>query len=967
MKSIKKPLSLLLSLIMIIGMLTIVQTTAVSAVSDPSLAQETVQGGAVLHCFNWSYNNIKAKLADIAAAGYTAVQTSPVQRPKDYNASWTNLDGQWWKLYQPLGLSLADGNTWLGTKAELTALCAKAEEYGIKVIVDIVANHLANNGNEGGTYSYLNSGVESDLKNANYYHTNNVYTNDNSRYNITQYHMGQPDLNTGNSYIQNKVLSMLKDCVDCGVDGFRFDAAKHIETPDDGSNFKSDFWPVVIDGVKNYCENESKPEPFMYGEILGQAGPNFPISNYTEYYAVTDNTTGNNARDNVINNNISALGNSGYFEDTSADKCVLWAESHDTYMDGATNNVSNSDINRTWAVVGSRADSTSLFLARPNSTMGAASSDANWQSDVVTEVNKFKNLFDGQSEYISTDRKVYYNERGSKGAVIVVKDGGAVRLNANKMVDGTYKDHITGNNFTVSNGLISGNVDPDTGVAVLYNANDIEDTSSSGSDSDTLYLKPNTGSYSWHQGNERYAMYFFGAGEAWVSMTDSDNDGIYSGKIPSGGYTNVIFCRMNGNSTQNNWNNKWCQTNDLALNPTAYDLYTIDNNVTQDTNPATGQWSKMSAGGTTTYNHYFGDPTWSWGANFSYATATFACNDNCSGSPYTAQVQPVVAASGNGENHYTAKAKLNGVSHSVTAVSNISGRLYLKPNDNWKHNNERYAMYFYNGLNTSQNQWVSMSQTKSDEDCYVGEVPTGTWTNVIFCRMDGSNSTNNWNNVWNQTVDEAPLDGNCYTITNSPANSKATGTWGAYKDMDYYTTADGSEIKLNDTFERDSEDTVDFSISRTFSNLQILGVQTKSDNSEDHSIRFIAVMKKEILRDAEDYGFIAAASGSLSRVKENISDLTYEDAVSAGKYMYSCAETSNNVSGNYGDYSADTGYKYVTFTVNDIGDTNGVAVKFYVKDKNGNVHYADYLKGGETFNNCATDWETLAGLMQGGN
>ncbi len=45
--------------------------------------QSKIQGAAVLHCFNWSYNNIKSNLSTIKNAGYTAVQTSPVQPPKD--------------------------------------------------------------------------------------------------------------------------------------------------------------------------------------------------------------------------------------------------------------------------------------------------------------------------------------------------------------------------------------------------------------------------------------------------------------------------------------------------------------------------------------------------------------------------------------------------------------------------------------------------------------------------------------------------------------------------------------------------------------------------------------------------------------------------------------------------------------------------------------------------------------------
>ena len=41
----------------------------------------------MLHAFNWSYNTIKENLPAIAAAGYTTVQTSPVQQPKDYSTS----------------------------------------------------------------------------------------------------------------------------------------------------------------------------------------------------------------------------------------------------------------------------------------------------------------------------------------------------------------------------------------------------------------------------------------------------------------------------------------------------------------------------------------------------------------------------------------------------------------------------------------------------------------------------------------------------------------------------------------------------------------------------------------------------------------------------------------------------------------------------------------------------------------
>ena len=281
MKLTRKITSIGLSILLVSSAAAVSSFSASAASVSSQLAQDTVEGGAILHCFDWSYNSIKENLAAIAEAGYTAVQTSPVQQPKDYSASYTDQSGQWWKLYQPLGLSIADGTTWLGTKAELQALCEAADDYGIKVIVDIVANHLANNGSDGGGFSYVNSGIESDLYNFDYFHSTNTYTSDSNRYTITQYHLGMPDLNTSNSYVQSRVLGLLEECVDLGVDGFRFDAAKHIELPTDtSSNCASDFWPTVINGIKEYAGDDI----YLYGEILNYAGTD--ISNYTTYIDV---------------------------------------------------------------------------------------------------------------------------------------------------------------------------------------------------------------------------------------------------------------------------------------------------------------------------------------------------------------------------------------------------------------------------------------------------------------------------------------------------------------------------------------------------------------------------------------------------------------------------------------------------------------------------------------------------------
>lgn len=86
-----------------------------------------------------------------------------------------------------------------------------------------------------------------------------------------------------------------------------------------------------------------------------------------------------------------------------------------------------------------------------------------------------------------------------------------------------------------------------------------------------LYLIPNA---NWKVDNARFAAYFFGNGERWLDMTDTDSDGVYECELPEG-YPSVIFCRMNPNATANNWSNKWNQTADLTVPTDGTNCYTI--------------------------------------------------------------------------------------------------------------------------------------------------------------------------------------------------------------------------------------------------------------------------------------------------------------------------------------------------------------------------------------------------------
>lgn len=517
---------------------TVAAESSVAAVSSSSVeAEDNIQDGVTLHCWNWSFNNITANLDTIAAQGYTAIQTSPIQFAKE-STSGKKVGEHWWVYYQPAGFFIDNnsGRSALGTKAEFETMCKKAHEKGIKVIVDVVANHM---GNE--TRNNLSSAIVSDIRNdSGCWHDITRNTTDYSnRYDITQYCMdGVPDLNTGNSKIQNYVLNYLKECIDAGADGFRFDGAKHIETPDDSaSGCGSNFWPTVINGATSYAKSTRNIDLYCYGEVLDapDSSGKLPITAYTKYMSVTDNRTGNDVRNNVNNGNVAGAASSYYYNGAAgADKLVLWAESHDTYAGGSSSSISTENINKTWALVAARNGAMDLYFARPYSmsSMIGAADKTGWANTEVAAVNKFHNAFTDQKEYLASSGNIAYCERGNSGVVLVNCSGTSqwVEVKANMMASGTYKDQITGNTFTVENGKIKGQIGS-TGIAVVYNISGGQGTGEPSEN--TAYIKLPSGwsepvyCYAYDSATEK-----INNGE-WpgVKMT-SEGNGIYSYEVP---------------------------------------------------------------------------------------------------------------------------------------------------------------------------------------------------------------------------------------------------------------------------------------------------------------------------------------------------------------------------------------------------------------------------------------------------
>ena len=414
---------------------------------------DTIQEGTILHCFDWKYQDIEAELPNIAKAGFTSVQTSPAQGGSN--------SGVWYWLYQPLGFSVKTSD--LGTKEELASLCAKAQEYGISVIVDVVANHLAGNNRE-----MLDQPFAEDE----YWHNGRpeiIYRNRDS---ITHDNLGAyGDLNSENSVVQQAAADYVNELAALGVDGIRWDAAKHIGLPSEDCAF----WSAVTSGNSLY----------HYGEILdtpvsGAAGDEL-MKEYTQYMSVTDNGYGNGMMSNFKNGKAPTADGNWVTKGISADKLVYWGESHDTYANKknqGSNGVDQNIIDRAYAVAAARKDATALYLSRPNNSipdqmMAGKKGSMHFTAPEIAAVNHFHNKAGNAADAYAVEDNVAVVTREGVGAVLVLGSGAdteiSIKNTYNNIPTGTLVDEVTGNTFTVTSETISGKVGS-SGIAVIYNS-----------------------------------------------------------------------------------------------------------------------------------------------------------------------------------------------------------------------------------------------------------------------------------------------------------------------------------------------------------------------------------------------------------------------------------------------------------------------------------------------------------------
>ena len=449
-----------------------------------------MKDGATLHAFEWSFKTIMENIPDIAKAGYTSIQTEPIVKIKDNRKLGTgNWYLNWYYVYQPTDMSI--GNYVVGSEDEFKEMCKLAHQYGLRIIVDSVSNHFTSDFDV----------IEGKWKNKAYYHEDKQISDYNNREDCTQHKLsGLWDLNTQDDTVTKGMHDLLVQTVADGADGFRYDAAKHIELSDEVFGGKqSHYWDTILQNGAQY----------QYGEVLEDA--NVREADYANLFnsssprggGITDSSYGHEVRNAVQFKNLGASHFTSHSKVTE-DKSVNWVESHDNFANGEANipqELSDEWIKYGWAGVTAQKNGMSLFFDRPykdggtygtggvgtygngsgpfteNSKLGDAGSDL-WKDPEVVAVNHFRNAMVGEASNVSNcgDDNCLMVERYAGSAAqdgMVVANANASDKNlagtSTKLANGTYTDEVTGSTITVSGGKVTSGTVKGQSIAAFSN------------------------------------------------------------------------------------------------------------------------------------------------------------------------------------------------------------------------------------------------------------------------------------------------------------------------------------------------------------------------------------------------------------------------------------------------------------------------------------------------------------------
>jgi alpha-amylase len=297
---------------------------AVFTGAAPAAAASTPpRGDVIANLFEWNWNSVATECTTVLGPnGYGAVQVAPPEESVTLAAS----GHPWWEVYQPVSYQV---NSRMGNRAAFAAMVSTCHNAGIKVYADAVLNHMTGQNSAGsgyaGTgftakYTYPGTYGSQDF----HHYPSDCPNSDgqihdyNNQTDVQKCELVQlSDLRTESSYVRGKLAGYLNDLISLGVDGFRLDAAKHIDAAD-------------IAAIKAQLTRPA----FLYQEVMPGGAVNPPA--YESNGSVLEFTYGKKLKEQFQGSiaNLQTFGQSWGLEPSA--QSVTFVDNHDTDRDGST-------------------------------------------------------------------------------------------------------------------------------------------------------------------------------------------------------------------------------------------------------------------------------------------------------------------------------------------------------------------------------------------------------------------------------------------------------------------------------------------------------------------------------------------------------------------------------------------------------------------------------------------------------
>ncbi len=412
----------------------------------------------ILHAFNWKYSEIIRNLDNFEQLGYGAILLPP--------PLYSDINGtEWWQRYQPKDYRILLSH--LGGLPELREMLDKAHAKGIKIYLDIVLNHMANEFRDDKFDFPGKAELKNYADNKDFFEKNKLYgdlseplfsyehfhhygnINNWGNAGEVMYHnlSDLPDLNES-EHVMKCQRDLFKALDDFGFDGFRIDAVKHITEKQ----------------IDNTADADFLKDRFMFGEVLAISENDLNI--YMRPFLKATHMSAYDFKLFMTIKNAFGVGGSLRWlknpeHDALAlpwDRSVTFVNNHDLpYNDGFRGLMldRHDELLATGYILG-KDGGVPLIFSDNNESAGKFPEDKDrWSSfykrTEVAGMLKFHNAVHGQKQYpLYDDDNVLVFRRGEKGIVAINKSGSGVNVpfwTYGSVNPGTYRDVV--NNYTL--------------------------------------------------------------------------------------------------------------------------------------------------------------------------------------------------------------------------------------------------------------------------------------------------------------------------------------------------------------------------------------------------------------------------------------------------------------------------------------------------------------------------------------